>query len=316
MWMWATAVAVGSPWVEPPGTVRVGVQAAWLSSATQFAGGEARGFTGPRCPEPIGPGQRMPYSCVTGGRYRQGTLTAFSQIGAGAGFALDLQLPLVWGSFEDDVGQTQARGLGDLRAGLRWGRDADGWAWAATVHFKAPTGPGTFVDRDVPLGDGQWDVTPGLRLGRSLWPLGWVETWQSLTVRLPNPTTGVDPGDEWRPVAVLGLTPVRWAGGLLRGEAIVAAQDVDAFGIRSPGRALLQARMAGFLRPVPAAWIEAGVALPVAGRRWPAAPMPYLTLMWSVERPTAERLAGRSRRRLPHPTARVSRAPGTAGTRR
>lgn len=281
MWLWTMSGALASPWIEAAGQIRVGLQGAALSSMRQFAGGEARGFTGPLCPEPVGPGDRMPYSCVTGGTYRQTTLTAFAQIGVGGGFALDLQVPAVIGSFEDDVGRTDARGLGDVRAGVRWGGAVGAWVGAATLHVKAPTGPGTFVDRDVPLGDGQWDVTPGVRLGRSLHPVGWVETWQSVTVRFANPITGVDPGDEWRPVVALGLTPAPWGGLLLRAEGIVALPDVDAFGVRSPGRSLAQLRTAGFLRPIEPLWIEVGVAVPVAGQRWPAATMPFATVMWT-----------------------------------
>lgn len=285
MWWWTISLAMASPWVETRGQVRVGVQAASLTSMRQFAGGEARGFTGPRCPEPVGPGDRMPYSCVTGGTYRQQTVAGFAQIGLGRGLALDLQVPGVVGAFEDDVGRTDARGLGDVRAGVRWGRGFGEWVGALAMVVKAPTGPGTFVDRDVPLGDGQWDISAGVRLGRSLHPVGWVETWQTVTVRFTNPVTGVNPGDEWRPVVALGLTPVTWGGVLLRGEGIVALPDVDAFGIRSPGRTLAQVRAAGFLRPVDRLWVELGVAIPIAGQRWPVASMPFATVMWTFGPP-------------------------------
>ncbi len=274
-------VAEASPWVEDPGTVQLGLQGSLLVTERQFAGGDALGLVGPRCPEPVRPGDRAPYDCTTGGTYAQRSLTAFTQAGLGAGFALDLQVPAVVASFEDTIGRTDAFDLGDVRGRLRWGSQWGSPAAALTFHVKAPTGVGDFQDRDVPLGDGQWDLTPGMRLGVSLHPWGWIEVWQSLSIRLPNPQTGIDFGDEWRPVVAAGFTPIDEVGGLLRVEGLLALRDRDAFGLRPPGRQLLQLRSSIFARPVPAAWLELGVAVPVAGRRWPAALAPYATLMWT-----------------------------------
>nr|MBX2804116.1 hypothetical protein [Myxococcales bacterium] len=119
MWIigWA-AVGVASPWVEGPGEVRLGLSGTSLVSERQFAGGEALGLLGPRCPEPVVPGQRMPYSCVTGGTYTQRGVLLSGTVGLGRGVAVDVGVPVVVASFDDDVGRTGAGGVGDVRAGL------------------------------------------------------------------------------------------------------------------------------------------------------------------------------------------------------
>ncbi|MBX2798498.1 MAG: hypothetical protein KTR31_12530, partial [Myxococcales bacterium] len=168
--------------------------------------------------------------------------------------------------------------------GLGGGGLVKGWAIAATLRVDAPTGPGTFQDRDVPLGNGQWEITPGVRVGRSLHPYGWVEMWQAVSIRARSARTGTDPGDEWRPVMALGLTPVESAGVSLRVEGLIALGDEDAFGLSHPGRSLLQVRGALFAQPVGPAWIEVGAAVPLAGRRWPAAASPYVSVSWLFAR--------------------------------
>lgn len=285
MGWWWFATAWSSPWVEPPGTVALGLNVVTLSADRQFAGGEAQGLIGPLCPEPVFGGQRMPFSCVNGGRFQQTQATLNGTVGLPGGVAFDLAVPVVGASFVDDIGQTRSRGLGDLRLGLRAGRPVGRTVLAATLFTSLPTGPGDFVDRDVPLGTGQVDLVPGVRWGfGGGW--GWLEVWQSFAVRLRNPTTGVNPGDEWRPAALIGWTPKPWGGALARVDALVALPDVDAFGIRNPGRTLLQTRVAGFARPRSSrAWFELGVAIPVAGRRWPTAVQPYATALFWLAKP-------------------------------
>ena len=278
-WLW---LAEASPWIEEAGSVSIGLAASSLTSDRQFAGGEARGLTGPLCPEAVFPGDRMPYSCVTAGRYRQASATLNAAAGLGRSVALDVALPVVAASFEDSVDRTAAVGPGDARATVRVGTVADRLAIAAAASVQAPTGPGDFQDRDVPLGNGQWDLVPEIRLGYSLHPWGWAEVWQGWAVRLRNPETRIDPGDEWRGVAALGITPIPWGGLQLRTEALFARPDRDAFGLPHPGRRLIQLRAGPFVRPTPAGWIEIGVAAPVAGQRWPAAVVPYGSVLWRV----------------------------------
>ncbi|MEN0065460.1 MAG: hypothetical protein AAGA48_25160 [Myxococcota bacterium] len=281
---WSVSVAWSSPWVEAPGTVSLGVNVSSLSAQQQFAGGEAQGLIGPLCPEPIFGGQRMPFSCVNGGRFTQRQATLLTTVGLPGSVAVDVQLPVVSATFEDDIGETVALGLGDMRVTLRAGRQWGRGVIAATLLTQIPTGPGNFQDRDVPLGTGQFDIVPGVRWGfGDAW--GWVEVWQSFAIRLRNPTTGVNLGDEWRPAALIGWTPWPTLGALGRVDALVALPDVDSFGIRIPGRSLLQARVAGFARPRSArAWFEVGVAVPLAGRRWPAAVQPYATVLTWLNR--------------------------------
>ncbi|MEO0603447.1 MAG: hypothetical protein AAF211_18560, partial [Myxococcota bacterium] len=121
MW-WMISFAWASPWIEPPGTVSLGLNASILSANQQFAGGEAQGLLGPRCPEPVFGGQRMPFSCVNGGRFRQDQLTLLGTVGVPGSVAIDVQVPLVSASFSDDIGETRALGPGDLRVTLRTGR--------------------------------------------------------------------------------------------------------------------------------------------------------------------------------------------------
>ena len=282
---WIAAAAWSSPWIDPAGSVRVGASAWGLSSVRQFASGEARGLTGPLCPEPLFGGDRGPYSCVTGGRYTLAAGAADFTAGLTRHLAVDLMVPVVSATFSDDIGREPASGLGDLRLVGRLGRTFGPVAGALALQIKAPTGPASFVDRDVPLGDGQWDLIPGLRAGAG-GARGWAETWQSLAVRLRAPKSGIDPGEEWQGILAGGVSPVDPVGALARIEWLLAAKDIDAFGLPHPGRRLVQVRAGLFARPSRALWTEIGVAVPIAGRRWPAAAVPYASVSWRVRDPS------------------------------
>jgi hypothetical protein len=276
--------AYASAWVNEPGDVRAAVTMTRLSSRGQFAAGDADGLTGPLCVDPVSAGDRMPYSCVSGGRFAVTQLMVDASVGVLPWLTLDLAVPVVLDAlFEDDVGRTNASGLDDLTFGLRAGRTWSSWAVAGALHVKAPTGPRNFQDRDVAIGEGQWDLESGIRLGRSLWPYGWAEIHQALRVRLGNPETGIDPGEEWVGAVGLGLTPVQQVGVQGRAEWILATADATDFGTRSPGRRLLQLRAGVFARPTEPLWVEVGVAVPLAGQRWPTGPTWTASVAWRFE---------------------------------
>ncbi|MCO4745657.1 MAG: transporter [Proteobacteria bacterium] len=280
MW-WFLTTALASPWIPGSGDVRVSLTYHQLFTDRQLASSEAAGRTGPLCETDVQAGRPAPYDCTTGGRYRQHTAALDLAAGIGNHIATDVYLPVVLdAAFTDTLGVTRARGLGDLRAGLRYADQAGPFALAATLHIKAPTGPAGLVDRDVPLGDAQWDVIPGARVGTSLHPWGWVELHNHLAIRLPSQRSGIRPGHEWTGSLGGGFTPTPWIGVQLRSEWILALRDHDAFGLPHPGRKLLQLRSGLFLRHE-RLWTEVGVALPVAGQRWPAGPSIGASVAWT-----------------------------------
>jgi len=270
--MWFVLSAIASPWIPPQGQVRLSAGYQQLVTERQFASPEAVGRLGPRCPDGVGAGDRMPFDCTTGGRFANRSLSLGVTVAPVEHLAIDLYLPVVLAAFfEDEVGRTDARGLGDVRLAARAGQVWGGVAVAGTLELKAPTGPAGLVDRDVPLGDAQWDLIPGVRVGTSLHPWGWLELHNQLVWRLRSARSGIDPGEEWTGSVVGGFTPVEWGGLQGRGEWILALPDTDAFGLSHPGRRLLQVRAGPFVK-LESVWVEVSVTLPVVGRRWPTAP--------------------------------------------
>ncbi len=259
-----------SAWLEPFGAVRLGAGYTFNTNEKQFAPGDAPGFTGPLCPDPIGPGDRMPYSCVTGGRYASHGLHLQASAGITPNLTLDVTVPIVLSArFVDDIGETKVSGIGDLRFGLRTGGERTGWAFAAEVLVGAPTAPAGLEDRDIPLGEGQWDVEIGGRIGRSLWPWGWIEMHQALRLRIKSPKATIDRGEEWFGSVSGGFTPfahLALTGGI---EWILAAPDKDAFDLPSPGRKLVQVRpgLLGLITPDLTVGVSAGI--PLVGEKWP-----------------------------------------------
>ncbi len=281
-WVLWSVAASGSPWLEPAGSVTAGLQWQRMVSRQQFAPGGVSGLSGPLCPDPVDSGERGPYSCVNGGTFSVHSLTAQVRAGVHRHLSIDVSAPAILAAaFEDDLGKTVARGIGDVQVGVRAGTVPGPVVAAATLEIELPTGPTGFQERDVALGDGQVDVSPGVRGGVSLWPWGWAETHHALRWRFRNPATGIDPGEEWVGAVTLGLQPhTERVGVIASTDWILATRDVDAFGLRPPGRQIWSLRSSIFARPVEALWLQVGVALPIAGRRYPAGSTPFAAVTW------------------------------------
>lgn len=265
--------ALAAAWPEPVRSIRLGLGYAGTDSRRQFAPGDAGGLVGPLCPEAVEGGDRMPFSCATGGRYTQHALRAEVSLGPLPFLSVDVAVPIVLrASFSDHRGTTAVSGVGDLRIGVRVGREDDGWAVSGGLSATVPTGPSGLRDREVPLGEGHWEIEPSIHAGRSLWPWGWIEAGTGLRVRLPAANVNVDRGEEWIASLSGGFTPIRFVGITARLESIVAGPDRDSFGLTSPGRALLALSPGLVVFPVPDLWISGEVTFPLAGLEWPAGP--------------------------------------------
>ena len=267
----APASAGASAWVEPFGAIRLSVGYSASRSERMFAPADAPGFLGPLCPDPVGPRQRMPYSCVTGGRFVHHGLFFDASVGVAPHLTVDLSVPVVpFARFEDDLGGTTVRGVGDIRWGLRAGGEVGPWTFAGAAHVAAPTAPLGLRDREVPLGEGHWDLELGGAVGRSLYPFGWVEAATALRIRIPGREVSIDRGEEWIGSLSGGFTPVQWFAATARLNWILAAPDADSFGLKSPGRRLLQIAPGVLFRPLEDLTVAASLALPVMGARWPS----------------------------------------------
>ena len=258
-------------WPEPERSIRGAVGYSIVDTDQQFAPGDAGGLLGPLCPTAAHAGDRMPFSCATGGRYTQHALQAELGVAPLKFLSFDLAVPIVLlARFIDDRGATEVGGIGDLRFGLHVGHERGGWAISGALAVTAPTGPPGLQDREVPLGEGHWEVEPSIHGGRSLWPWGWVEASTGLRVRLPGAEVNIDRGDEWIASVSGGFTPVRFLALTGRLDGLLAAPDVDGFGLSSPGRAMLAFSPGLAVFPVPDLTVGVDVILPLAGQRWPA----------------------------------------------
>ena len=149
----AAGLSNAGAWPEPARSIRVALGYSVLDTEQQFAPGDAGGLVGPLCPTPAHAGDRMPFSCATGGRYTQHALRAELGVAPLGSLSFDLAVPIVLlARFSDGRGATDVGGLGDVRLGLHLGHERDGWAISGVLAITAPTGPPGLRDREVPLG--------------------------------------------------------------------------------------------------------------------------------------------------------------------
>jgi len=226
----------------------------------------------------------MPFSCVTGGQFSMHGLFLDLSWGLHDAVTFDISVPFVLhAEFVDEVDKTVVRGAGDLRFGVRAGGVERRFAWAMTTHVVAPTGVRTLEHRDIPLGEGHWGVEPGIRLGWSGGRWGWLETHESIRLRIPTLNAGVTAGHEWVGVVSGGFTPhpqLAFTTGL---EWMLAMDGQDSFGVGTPGRKLLQARAGVGWKGGQRIWVGANVAIPLAGSKWPTGPVFHLSVAGRIK---------------------------------
>jgi hypothetical protein len=272
MWWWLLVLnAQASAWLEEAGRVRAGVSAVASTSLTQFAPGDALGLIGDRCPEPITPGRRMPYSCETGGRFTSIGLYASTAVGLHRHLSLDLDLPVVLhAAFADDITTDTIRGLGDVRFGLRAGGQLGSATLVGALHVAAPTGVNDLGERDIPIGEGHWNVEPGVRAGVGLGRWGWLESQQTMRFRFATERLNVTLGHEYVGTLTGGFTPHERFALTAGADWLLATRDRDDFGLTTPGRQYLQAHTGLAYKQSDVLWVGFDLGIPVAGRRWPA----------------------------------------------
>ena len=113
-------------------------------------------------------GERIPFFFE--GRSRTTALFLDYQRGLLEGLDARVQLPLFKLRFDDIADDRTSTGIGDVRAGLRWGVLRDPVVVTIGVEVKFPTGKFENDVEVVPVGEGQFDYDVTLELARSLWP--------------------------------------------------------------------------------------------------------------------------------------------------
>lgn len=273
-----STVAMASGWLEDPGRLRLGLSTVATTTTRQFAPGDAPGFVGDLCPTPIQPGQPMPFSCETGGRFTSLGLYMSAAVGLHRHLSLDLDLPVVpYAAFADDIETNRVHGLGDLRFGLRTGGHLGPLSLVGALHLGLPTGVNDLGERDIPIGEGHLDLEPGLRAGiGTRW--GWVESRQTFRLRFPTPRLNVRLGHEYLGTLTGGVTPHEQLALTLGADWLLATADRDTFGLASPGRQYLQAHVGVAYKRSDVLWVGLDFGIPVAGRRWPTGVVYALSL--------------------------------------
>lgn len=236
-------------------------------------------------------GDRAPYDCMLGGGLKTTQLFVEASFGLHERVELGLQLPIILnGEFVSDDVTDNSRGLGDLRFGTKVLIVPEPLVLSAAMDVKAPTGDFSIDAVQVPLGEGQWDVTfRGLVAKSFLEGKLWAGGEAGYRIRTDNEETQpqpIDMGDEVVAVLEGGARPLPWLYLPARLELLWGFdshfEPANEFLPRSKrgrrrvlfvqtGLMLNPLRhTAGYFRDLGVEW---GVRVPVWGEDWPADPV-------------------------------------------
>jgi len=214
-------------------------------------------------------GDRNPL--LAGGRFQ--TTSVYLSAGAGLAYGLDLfaQVPMHQMHYEDQGGERNRTGVGDLRVALRASPTLIRRTWpvAARLGLKLPGSSFPLDATVIPLTEGQRDIelsleSGGTLLGGSAYLLGWAGyRW-----RAQNTKAARKPGDELFLHLAIGTTLAQVRLELAADRLIGASPEQLGFAIPTGGRRLFQITPTiGF--PVPGGDFEVTGAVPLSGRNLP-----------------------------------------------
>jgi hypothetical protein len=140
-------------------------------------------------------GERIPYFFE--GRNRSSALHFEGRHGLTDRLEAMLQVPFFGLRFDDLADERRSRGIGDVRAGLRYNLVRDSPVATLGIEIKAPTGDFVNDAEVVPVGEGQWDLDVAGEVAHSFWPRPfYVNGRVGYRFRSPNEESGIDFGDE------------------------------------------------------------------------------------------------------------------------
>ena len=254
--------ANAGPWTLGQGTLQLKADISLWQTVRRFASetDEQSGLFDP----PAESGDRVPFAPAQGG----GQLSAYglelqARLGLIDWIDLDVAVPLIAldldTSFNDTLGQDI--GIGDVRVSV-WLRAPIELPVQIAVRLegKLPTGDFDSTAYEVPLSEGQLDLTGWLSVGASLPAESWFSVDAGYRLRLENPDNNRNPGEE------LHLN-VEFGTRLAKQVAVKAAADALLGETGEIGEADIAPRRRAFSGWVGIAWnLTDAVAVDLSGR--------------------------------------------------
>jgi hypothetical protein len=276
-----TSTAFAGAWTLEEGKIWSKAALLYLRSSSLFAdqNDERFGLTG--CvdgagnPVTISAGDRRPYDCTTGGTFQVAAIYWDTYFGITDELDLIVQIPFILHTqFENDSGLDGSdAGLGDIRVGAQYRYLADPVVLALYFAVKAPTGNFTTNEAVPPLGQGQWDLTWRALIGRSFGRF-YAGADIGYRLRLTNPDTGINVGDEILVNLEGGVTIWKWISFQTGGDLLWGFEsEEEGAPTNRPRRWVLHVRGTLSLAFHEHFGMELGLRWPVAGEGWPADPV-------------------------------------------
>jgi hypothetical protein len=211
-------------------------------------------------------------SLLANGRFQSTSIYLSSGIGLAYGLDLWAQVPVHRMHYQDQGGERNRSGVGDVRLALRASPVLIRRTWPIAVRAGLKL-PGSSFPLDatiIPLTEGQRDVEMSLESGGSLFGgSAYVLGWAGYRWRSRNSTARRKPGDEAFFHAAIGTTQGGVRLELAADRLIGGNPEQLGFAIPAGGRRLFQLTPTIGL-PVAGGSFEFTSAVPLAGRNLPA----------------------------------------------
>ncbi len=273
--------AQAGAWTLEEGTIWSKAAFLYLRSSTVFANSDDERFGLDGCSDGVGnpvtirAGDRRPYDGTTGGTFQVAAIYWDTYFGITDELDLTLQIPIVLHTqFHNDSGlHGTDGGLGDLRFGAQYRLLLEPVVLSAYADVKAPTGSFTTNEAVPPLGQGQWDITWKMLIGRSFGRF-YAGADVGFRLRFTNPDTNIDVGDEilvnieggmriWRFISFQTGADLLWGFESQEDGAPASRPRQWVLHVRGSLAAAFNAHIG----------MELGLRWPVAGEGWPADPV-------------------------------------------
>ena len=281
-----SSAAYAGPWTLPSGTARVGLQFIHWQADERFVGIPNVGGK---------PGDRVDLGTdIAGAKLVHQQYALSLTYGITDTVQISAYMPIIVATFEDEVNGFETIGTGDPILGVDW-RVAGPVTFGATLKI-----PVSEVPRDVelPLSEGQTDLTIWQRLGTSFGWHGWVQLDTGYRIRFaredhlkgagtlrrkPGNELTIQGGGGWRPGAPWGIN--EWAV-TLGVDALFGSdgEDIDAAdnALQLQRRELIELQPGILYSPIEGLDLTVGAGLPLAGMAYPAGPRLFAGVSYSV----------------------------------
>jgi hypothetical protein len=280
------SVASAGPWVLPPGALKLELVAIHWQADERFVGVPNDGGT---------PGERVPLGTdIAGAELTHQQVGARITLGLPKGLEVWAWMPWVRAEFADDFQGFETTGTGDPLVGLNW-QAAELLSFGAELKIPVSDVP---RDQQLPISEGQWDLTLWQRVGRGFGWLGWADLDVGYRLRferedeLPGTTGGTirrKPGNELLAVLGAGVRPgapwdLRWAALTAKLELLMGAdgeeRDAEDNALQLKRREYIELQPGILVEPAEGLSLSAAVGLPLAGLNYPAGARVMLGVAW------------------------------------